>query len=644
VTINGIYIPGWLYWHINHWTMYIDEEDPINFNIKRINSRPQLRDNEWLIAENLVKAEAERKGLLIVGSRRLGKSEFEGSIVGRSATIFQGTQNIITGGNEPDIKVISAIVDNGLKNLHPYFRFDRVANDWRKEVVLGVKDKKGLSYEWSKILVRNFDDGNNTEAAAGTTAKTFIMDEIGKFPFFECFEAAKPAFTSPYGWRCVPILTGTGGSFDRGGDAEEMFNNPGAYNFLALEVKGETKKYGLFIPGTYRMEAKEKKSLTEFLDIAPGSELDNINILVRNEEKALQIINDSREQSKRSNDSRALLKEMMYYPLTPAECFLTEGGNDFPLEAAKQHLQFLQDNNITGQYVWLHRDTSGKVRHEFAPDKDRPITEFPVKSTTLKNAPIVIWEFPVANAPRGLYVAGADPYNQSSSEWSESLGTVYIYKRMTDVSGETYQDMVVASYAARPNTMNEWHDNVEMLMDFYNAQCFPENEAGTFIQWFERKNKGYMLAEGFNIAREINPNTKTGGRIYGLAATPKNIDFCMSLFIEYCKEEIQVGTNKETGDPIKKLGVTRILDPMLLTEILKYQKGGNYDRIVAFRHALAFAKHLDKYFPVNKIEEKLRPDGYQPPKQNPMLNSPFIKAPKGMFNTGGMFPKLSRRR
>jgi predicted ester cyclase len=423
-----------------------------------------------------------------------------------------------------------------------------------------------------------------------------------------------------------------------------MFNNPGAYNFLALEVKGETKKYGLFIPGTYRMEAKEKKSLTEFLDIAPGSELDNINILVRNEEKALQIINDSREQSKRSNDSRALLKEMMYYPLTPAECFLTEGGNDFPLEAAKQHLQFLQDNNITGQYVWLHRDTSGKVRHEFAPDKDRPITEFPVKSTTLKNAPIVIWEFPVANAPRGLYVAGADPYNQSSSEWSESLGTVYIYKRMTDVSGETYQDMVVASYAARPNTMNEWHDNVEMLMDFYNAQCFPENEAGTFIQWFERKNKGYMLAEGFNIAREINPNTKTGGRIYGLAATPKNIDFCMSLFIEYCKEEIQVGTNKETGDPIKKLGVTRILDPMLLTEILKYQKGGNYDRIVAFRHALAFAKHLDKYFPVNKIEEKLRPDGYQPPKQNPMLNSPFIKAPKGMFNTGGMFPKLSRRR
>jgi hypothetical protein len=120
---------------------------------------------------------------------------------------------------------------------------------------------------------------------------------------------------------------------------------------------------------------------------------------------------------------------------------------------------------------------------------------------------------------------------------------------------------------------------------------FPENEAGTFIQWFERKNKGYMLAEGFVLLREINPNTKDWWSYIWIAATPKNIDFCMALLIEYCKEEIQIGTNPETGEPIKKLGITRILDRMLLTEILKYTKGGNYDSIVAFRHALAYAKH-----------------------------------------------------
>lgn len=644
IIVNGVYIPGWLYWHINHWTMYKDYEDPINHSIKRISSKPDLRDNEWMIAEYLQQAETQHKGLLIVGSRRLGKSEFEGSMVGRNATIYQGTQNLITGGNDGDIKTIAGITDHGLKNLHPYFKFDRIANDWRKEVVLGYKDKKNIGYEWSKILVRNFDDGNNTEAAAGTTAKTFIMDEIGKFPFFECFEAAKPAFTSPFGWRCVPILTGTGGSFDRGGDAEKMFNNPGAHNFLAIEVKNESKKFGLFIPGTYRMEAKEPKIFSEWLDVPKGSELDNITINVRNEETALTLIHTERDQAKTSVDGRALLKQIMYYPLTPAECFLTDSGNDFPIEAARQHLEFLRSHNITGQYVWLHRDTTGNIRHKFAPEKDRPVSEHPVKNTTIKDAPIVIWEFPIANAPSGMYVAGADPYNQSTSEYSSSLGTVYIYKRMTDVAGETYQNMLVASYAARPNTMNEWHENVELLMDFYNARCFPENEAGTFIQWFERKNKGHMLAEGFNVAREINPNTSTGGRVYGLAATKPNINYCMSLFYEYCKEEIQVGTNKDTGDPIKKLGVTRILDPMLLEEIIKYSnKGGNYDRIVAFRHCLAYAYHLDKYFPISKIDEKPF-DPMAPKRQHdPMLRSPFVKIKAGWGMAQSTFiPKHNR--
>jgi hypothetical protein len=36
---------------------------------------------------------------------------------------------------------------------------------------------------WSYIVIRNAKDGNNTEVAAGTTAKSFIMDEVGKYPF-----------------------------------------------------------------------------------------------------------------------------------------------------------------------------------------------------------------------------------------------------------------------------------------------------------------------------------------------------------------------------------------------------------------------------------------------------------------------------
>jgi hypothetical protein len=83
---------------------------------------------------------------------------------------------------------------------------------------------------------------------------------------------------------------------------------------------------------------------------------------------------------------------------------------------------------------------------------------------------------------------------------------------------------------------------------------------------------------------------------------------------------------------------------MLLEELIKYAKGGNYDRIVAFRHALAYAKHLDKYFPITKIEENPRPDGYQPPRRNPMLDSPFVKTPSSFGKLGGMFNNFGRRR
>jgi hypothetical protein len=354
-------------------------------------------------------------------------------------------------------------------------------------------------------------------------------------------------------------------------------------------------------------------------------------------------ITEEREQKAKDPDKTEYLKAIMYHPLTVQECFLSGSQNPFPIEAARQHLDYLRANQITGRYIRLHRDSSNVVRHKFAEPHDRPISEFPTKGNTGTDAPIIIWEEPIPNAPVGLYVGGADPYNQSVSQWSDSLGTFCIFKRMTDVIGETYQDMVVASFAARPESMDKWHETVEMLMEYYNAVCFPENEAATFIQYFERKNKGHMLAQGFNIAKEINPNTKAtgGGRIYGLAATEKNIDYCMSLMIEYCKDLIQVGTNPNTKEPIMKMGVTRILDPILLEEIIKYSpEDGNYDRIVAFRHALAYAKHLDKYYPIIKIEEQPR-ERQEKPKRSSLLDSPFVKSPSSFGKMGTMFPKTN---
>jgi hypothetical protein len=48
------------------------------------------------------------------------------------------------------------------------------------------------------------------------------------------------------------------------------------------------------------------------------------------------------------------------------------------------------------------------------------------------------------------------------------------------------------------------------------------------------------------------------------------------------------GTKKEV------LGVRRIIDPLLLEELLKFSSTANVDRIISFGLVLAYAKSLDK--------------------------------------------------
>jgi hypothetical protein len=57
----------------------------------------------------------------------------------------------------------------------------------------------------------------------------------------------------------------------------------------------------------------------------------------------------------------------------------------------------------------------------------------------------------------------------------------------------------------------------------------------------------------------------------------------------------------EDGNPIVKYGVEFIEDIDLLKEMQNWYKGGNFDRITAFSHALVYARELDK---LNVLPEK----------------------------------------
>lgn len=597
VTINGVFFSGWLYHHLNHWNIRVDKKDNYG-NVIRAKSLPDLRDNEWIRAEAFEQCKLTSKGYMEVGLRQGGKSEFEASVTGWSALNFENTQNVIVGGNGPDLSLLTDKLDFGLNNLWDGIRIPRIDKDWKKPLVrLGFKERSNEDQVWSYLVIRNAQDGHNTEAPAGTTAKSFVIDEVGKFPFGQVFEAAKPAFLSEFGWRTIPILVGTGGSFENGADAERFFYNPESNNFLAFTDELTGKKTCLFMSGIYRQDCKIVTTIAEWL-IKEGKleangyypELEKIIIRVADKELAEKTIKEERIKKAGDPDRTEYLKAIMYNPLTPQECFLNASTNIFNVESAKAHQRRLYEQERTGTPVILFHDEN-RVSHVFT-DK-LPISSFPLKNNENKDAPVIIYEFPMQNPPFGLYVAGVDPYRQGKAQYSSSLGAVYIYKRMHDINSEMYQDMFVASYVARPDRKEEWEEQARLLIKYYNARTLCENDDISFIEYMKAKGDAHYLEPQPAWLREIVHNT-TVIREYGIHRSSDKIrDHLNSCLKRYLETVIHKELDEE-GSVIKEvLGVSRVFDALLLEEVIKFSEDGNFDRIVAASLALALAYHLD---------------------------------------------------
>lgn len=598
VYVDGVYFHGWMYWHLSHWWIRIDTEDEYGVE-KRIESNPEFRDNEWIRMQHFIKcAEKPRKGYIEVGGRQGGKSEMEGSYLGYNAILFEHTQNVIIGGNDGDLTLLKDKVDFGLRKLWKGINIPRIDKTWKtSQVRLGYKTPEGENEVWSYIMIRNAKDGHNTEAAAGTTAKSLIMDEIGKYMFGATYQAVEPAFKGKYGWRGVPMMVGTGGSFTNGADAENFFFNPESNNFLGVDREdGTSGKIGLFLSGLYRQDCKEVKTLAWYMvnvegkEVSKKSDLHNMVMWVSNKENALEVITKERESLKNNPDRTLYLKSVMYYPLTVDECFLSSQENMFSVQDAKRQKEKLILQKRQGTSVDLVL-VDGKVKHEFS-DK-MPISNFPLKPSDSKEAPVVIYEFPVEDPPYGLYVAGVDPYRQGKSEYSSSLGSVYIYKRMNSLMGEKYQDMFVASYTARPDRKETWEKQARYLIKYYNARTLVENDEISFIDYMVSKGDSHYLEKQPQWLREIVPST-TVNRDFGIHRSASKIRTHLhNLMKDYLEEQLIIEKDEDGKITNEILGVNRVLDPVLLEEIIQFHDDLNTDRLIAAELAIAQAVKMD---------------------------------------------------
>jgi len=240
-----------------------------------------------------------------------------------------------------------------------------------------------------------------------------------------------------------------------------------------------------------------------------------------------------------------------------------------------------------------------------------------------------------------------DPYNEdSSSDKVNSLGAIYVYKRTYNPMG-SFQNCIVASWRGRKKEVKQFHELCLMVSEFYNAigSVLPENEDKTLIQYFFYKKKGHYLADSFDLAKSINPNTKSI-RAKGLSASTVNQRHYMNLMYSETKDEHI--TVDETGQEHIQMGIYRIPDVMLLEEMLQYRgkaassKGvhdGNYDSIIAFGHCLTLARYFDVKYPISFWKPPQEED-HQEQKQK------TVRTPWGNYkqNQSNLFMKQKPKR
>lgn len=630
ITIDGVFIHPWLYFHCNFFKTPI----PINGVEDIIN--PFLRDNEWYMAETYQRAEKEGKGIFLYGSRRFSKSVQEASILLWNAVTRPNTTEEIICGSKPDLLNISRFLEVGTTNLHPAFLLPTNKKDWGSHIQFGFKEggsENVLAH--SDIFVKNADAGKekSSEKGAGGAPASVIFDECGKFAFLNVLLSLKDALETPDGVKAVVLLSGTSGSEKLSRDALKVLSNPTAYNILTMDwdtfesridperITWKRSTFGMYIPSQMAYAKGNKKIESNLKDYLKSNskELEKIDIQVTDWKLANDLFFGRRKDVE--NDKTALEKERMYRPLDPEDCFLSGNSNPFPTTEAKLHLQKLRETGNIGKDVELYRKEDGKIGYKLS-DKKR--AKFPFEGG-VHNAPTVLYgELPETKPEYGEFTSGLDDYKQGEST-GDSVGSFYVLERKTSTDMPTH--LIRMSLATRPTTQEMFYRQAEMGIDAFNAECFVENADIGFIKYLNDKHKAdQLLAEGIEWSKSQNANSKATKR-WGWHPTVKNKEIIFAKVVSYCHEEIIVGQD-ENGENIIKLGVEFIPDPDLLQEIIDWKPGINADRIVAFGSALEWADYLTKLNIVPRRETRNITEQREQINKAKILNKGFVPLKK----------------
>ena len=426
----------------------------------------------------------------------------------------------------------------------------------------GITIEKGYQ---SEIFALTFKD--NPDAARGKDGKIFLLEEAGAFPNLkDSFNAIVPGLGAGRFVTGQIIIFGTGGDMESGTiDYADMFYNPIAYRIMPFmniwDENSENTTCGFFHPVTWNMEGFYDEQGNSDIEGATEFELDR-----------------RREKMEAASSSVIVEKHMQEFPFSPSEAFLTVSTNNFPVVELRNQLNKVRAEHlqtIKGTPVYLERKEGKVVARPDLEGKLKPIYNYKVKQDDISGCPI-IYEYPVDNAPKGLYKIGFDPYQQDEGS---SLAAIYVYKSIH--SGTYSKDIIVAEYVGRPQEADDVSRIASMLADLYNAEIMHENEVSHVKNYFRRIKRLDQLAVQPDAVISKNVKASKVARVYGMHMNEQLKDAGEKYIKDWL---LQVRDYDENGNAI--LNLETIYSIGLLEELILYNRKGNFDRVMAFMQVM----------------------------------------------------------
>ena len=460
---------------------------------------------------------------------------------------------------------------------------------WAKQRLVSTRMERVAGYKITDEFGKQTEQGymssitgitlkNDPERIRGTRGKLVLWEEGGKFPgLLDAWRIEQPSVETDDGVAFgLMIAFGTGGTEGSSFTGlKELFYKPEAYNVLAFpniwDDNAEQTKCGFFVPSWSNLESFDEQGNYIYMD-QDGNSL---------KEKAIENLIEQRNKIRDGGASQQSIDRFISErPIKPREAVLELGKNIFPRKLLLDQLTRLRTNTKLRNMkhiVDLNWDGNGQITA--SEKKTGDITEYPLKKGDKPHGSIVIWEYPIKDPPFGLYIGGCDPYDHDDS-FTNSLGSVFIFKRVK--AGEAWTDVIVAEYSGRPDTAEEYYENVRKLLVFYNARLLFENERKGIYPYFTNKHCDYLLADQPDkIISEVFKDSKVQRR-KGCHMTKAIRAYGEGLILEWLLEEY------EPGHP----NVERIYSEPLIEELIENDGVKNVDRVIALCMVMIYREEL----------------------------------------------------